>query len=147
MFCAILLYTDVNLVYLQGEFSGYSKSLTRVADPHHFYADPDNARCGSAITEIHRETLWLHFWPLKLLNFCFIANPDPTFLSNTDPDPDPAQPIKTMQSVPIRIRNRDCNTEISKMVILWIMSALPDLVWSIQKHFTFLFYKSKTSKT
>jgi hypothetical protein len=76
-------------------------TLTRVADPHHFSTESDltSKGCESATTEIYRAPLRLpfepsrlHFEPLKLLKFCFNADPDPAYQImqiHAYPDPQP----------------------------------------------------------
>jgi hypothetical protein len=101
-----------------------SKFLTRVADPHHLNVDPDPAAPyqddvslgplayrPSRAPRLHLKRpgpLWLHFKPLKLLNFVSNADPDPSIHFHADPDPSfhfNADPGPAPKTVRIRIRN------------------------------------------
>ncbi len=94
----------------------YYPAFFRVADPHHFHADPDPAfHCNAdpdldppfhfnadpnPDPELHQSERICNHWsayalhgsiqPLTILNFDFNADPDPAFHSNAGPDPDPA---------------------------------------------------------
>jgi hypothetical protein len=91
-----------------GAPAGYT-GRTRVADPYHFNADPDQALFQSdrnlrqlvyrpagasapflaslPSTEGVHGTPRLYFEPLKFLNFGSNTDPDPVFPFNADPDP------------------------------------------------------------
>jgi hypothetical protein len=83
---------------------------SRVADPHHFNADPDPAfhlnvdpdpaphqsdgnlrpmgyRDNLDLPGLHFQHPQPYFEPLKILNFDFSADPDPAFHFIADPDP------------------------------------------------------------
>ncbi len=87
------------LVHTEGTLT---VGVARVADMHHFNADPDpgfhfnadpafqlNTDTDPALLGLHCERPRLYFEPKKLLNSDLNVDPDPASKVNSDPDPQP----------------------------------------------------------